>query len=183
MDLGKYQNTDFNRGAGSLKEFCWLLVSARVFRHSVMPWYRLRRFFLRVFGSHVAKAVIIKPGVNVTFPWKLSIGENSWIGEEAWLLNLDHITIGANVCISQRVLLCTGNHDWSDPRFALLTRPIVVKDGVWICADVFVGPGVTIGENAVVTAGSVVTGDLPPGMICSGNPCAPVKPRIMRPDK
>lgn len=180
MNLARYDNKGFDRGAGRLKELLWLLASAHVFRRSVMPWYALRRALLRGFGAQVAEGVIIKPQVNITFPWKLGVGAHSWIGEGAWLLNLDRITIGANVCISQRAMLCTGNHDWSDPAFGLINRPITVKDGAWVCANVFVGPGVTIGENAVATAGSVVLADLPPGMICSGTPCVPVKPRAMR---
>lgn len=179
MNLEHYQNHEFDRGAGRLKELLWLLVSAAAFRNSVMPWYRLRRSLLRAFGARVAPGVIVKPGARVTFPWKFTIGAHSWIGEEAWILNLDQVTIGAHVCISQRAFLCTGNHDWSDPRFKLMTRPIVIGDGAWVCAGVFVGPGVTIGERTVVTAGSVVSSDLPAGMICSGNPCVPVKPRRM----
>lgn len=180
MDLSRFENADFDRGAGPLREFAWRLLSARVFQQSVMPWYGLRRAILRRFGAQVASGVVIKPGVKITFPWKLNVGPHSWIGEDAWLLNLDHVVIGANVCISQRAMLCTGSHDWSDPRFGLVTRSIVVNDGAWISAGVFVGPGVTIGENTVVTAGSVVTASLPAGMICSGNPCIPVKPRILR---
>jgi putative colanic acid biosynthesis acetyltransferase WcaF len=102
--------------------------------------------------------------------------------EEAYLLNLAPIVIGRNACISQRAFLCTGSHDWSDIHFRLITAPITVKNGAWICANVFVGPGVTIGTNAVATAGSVVTQSLPPGMICSGNPCVPVKERRLLAD-
>lgn len=180
MDLGRFDNADFDRGRGALTELLWLLCRRPWFDHSVLPWYRLRRGILRGFGAQVGSGVIIKPKVTITFPWKLELGDNVWLGEGAYLLNLDHIRIGANVCISQRAFLCSGSHDWSDPAFRLITRPITVEPGAWICADVFVGPGVTIGAGAVATAGSVVISDLPPGMICSGNPCQPVKPRPMR---
>lgn len=175
MNLADYDNSAFDRGASRGREFAWLLTQALLFRHG--GCYRLRRAALRRFGGRIAPGVIVKPGAKVTFPWKLEVGANSWIGEEAWLLNLKTITIGANVCISQRAFLCTGSHDWSKPSFDLIVKPIVIEDGVWICANVFVAPGVTIGKGAVVTTGSVVSKNLPPGMICSGNPCVPMKPR------
>ena len=179
MDLGRYNSASFDRGRGRLGEAAWLLLSSCFFQHSVMPWYGLRRRLLRAFGARVAAGVVVKPGVKITLPWRLEIGANTWIGEEAWLLNLAPIHIGANVCISQRAFLCTGSHDWSSPTFDLITQPITVEDEVWLCAQVFVGPGVTIGKGAVVTAGSVVTKSLPAGMVCSGNPCVPVKPRVV----
>ena len=181
MQLASYQNPDFERGAGRLKELGWLCLSSFFVIHSVMPWYRLRRFLLRRFGAQIGRNVIVKPGAKITLPWRLRVGDHSWIGEEAWLLNLAPITIGSNVCISQRAFLCTGSHDWSKETFDLITKPIVVEDDVWICANVFVGPGVTVGHNSVATAGSVVTRDLPPDMICSGNPCVPEKRRVCRP--
>lgn len=139
--------------------------------------YKFKNRTLRAFGARIAPGVVVKPRARITFPWKLSVGENSWIGEEAWLLTLDRIEIGANVCISQRAFLCAGSHDWSKESFDLITKPIVIQDGAWICADVFIGPGVTVGTNSVVTAGSVVTQDLPPDSICSGNPCVAIKKR------
>jgi putative colanic acid biosynthesis acetyltransferase WcaF len=119
----------------------------------------------------------VKPQVKIAFPWKLEVGDHAWLGEESWILNLAPVTIGPSVCISQRAFLCAGNHDWSDPRFRLVAQPIRIGEGAWIGANVFVGPGVTVGAGAVATVSSVVTGDLPDGMICSGNPCRPVKPR------
>jgi len=178
MNLAEFDNSGFERGAGGFKELLWLVVRAFGFS-AFCPWpvYALRRAALRMFGGAIGPGVIIKPETKITFPWKLSVGANSWLGEEAWLLNLDRITIGHDVCISQRAMLCTGSHDWSDDRFALITKPITIGNGVWICANVFVGPGVHIGDNAVVLAGSVVTSDLPAGMVCSGSPCKPIKPR------
>ncbi|MCE9616613.1 MAG: putative colanic acid biosynthesis acetyltransferase [Lentisphaerae bacterium] len=180
MNLSEFDNSRFDRGAGSAKEFLWLLARAVAFTGNPWPLSGLRRGLLRLFGATVGEGVVIKPQVKVTFPWKLSVGAHTWLGEEAWLLNLDRITIGHDACISQRVFLCTGSHDWSDPQFALITKPITIGNGVWLCADVFVGPGVSIGDHAVVLPGSVVTKDLPPGMVCSGNPCVPVKPRVRR---
>ena len=180
MRLSEFENPEFDRGGGRAKEFAWLMMRSCFFLHSVMPWYGLRRRLLKAFGAKLGAGVVIKPEVKITFPWKLSIGDHCWLGEEAWILNLAPVTLGNSVCISQRAFLCTGNHDWSDPKFRLKADPIVIGDGVWICAGAFVGPGVTIGANAVVAAGSVVTGDLPANMICSGNPCVPVKERKER---
>jgi putative colanic acid biosynthesis acetyltransferase WcaF len=177
VDLSTFNNASFDRGAPAGRELLWRMVQQAVFGCDWLKAYGWKRRLLRRFGGEIADGVVIKPRARVTFPWKLSIGANSWIGEEAWLLNLDRIEIGANVCISQRVFLCTGNHDWSRESFDLRTQPIIIKDGAWICAGAFIGPGVTVAENTVVTAGSVVTRDLPPGMICSGNPCVPVKKR------
>lgn len=177
VDLSKFNNAAFDRGAPAWKEWLWRMLQQGLFDLEWLKGYDLKRKLLGRLGAHVAAGVVIKPRARITFPWKLSVGENSWIGEEAWLLNLDRIEIGANVCISQRAFLCTGNHDWSKESFDLVTQPIVIGDGVWICANVFVGPGVTIGENTVVAAGSVVTKDLPPNKICAGNPCVVIKDR------
>jgi putative colanic acid biosynthesis acetyltransferase WcaF len=125
---------------------------------------------LRWFGARVGRGVVIKPGVKITFPWKLTLGNHVWLGEENWLLNLAPITIGDNVCISQRALLCTGNHDYTSPGFDLMTGPIVVEGGAWIGAGAIVGPGVTVGAHAVLTAGSVATSDLEPGGVYQRNP-------------
>jgi putative colanic acid biosynthesis acetyltransferase WcaF len=177
IDLSKFNNDAFNRGASPLKELLWRIVQQGLFNIEWFKAYGLKVGILRAFGARLEDGVVLKPKAKITFPWKLSVGRNSWIGEEAWLLNLDRIVIGSNVSISQRAFLCTGSHDWSKESFDLITKPIVIRDGVWICANVFVGPGVTIGENSVVTAGSVVTQDLPPDMICSGIPCVAVKKR------
>lgn len=137
---------------------------------------------LRAFGGVVGNGVVIAPRVSIHMPWKLTIGDNSWIGEEASLLNLEPLTIGSNVCISQRAFLCTGNHDYTAPAFDYSGRAIDIQDGVWIGAHSFVGPGVTIGTETVVTAGSVAVRSLPEGQVCSGNPCVPVRPRLFAED-
>ena len=129
------------------------------------------------FGARIGRQVYIKPRVNIHFPWKLQIGDHTWIGEEVFLLNFEPIVIGAHCCISQRAFVCTGNHDFRKPEMSYRNRPITIQDGAWIGAQVFVSPGVTVGSEAVVTVGSVVTSDLAAGMVCSGNPCHPVQPR------
>lgn len=165
------------RGAPGIKEVLWYLVKM-VFFLSAFPWpVNLRSFLLRRFGAKVGQGVVIKPRVNIHFPWKLMVGEHAWIGEEAWILNFEPVTICAHACVSQRSFLCTGNHDYKDQAMSYRNRPIYVGAGAWVGAQCFVGPGVTIGNEAVCIAGSIVVRDLPAGMICSGNPCAPVKRR------
>jgi putative colanic acid biosynthesis acetyltransferase WcaF len=180
VDLSLFENRDFDRGAPKALELAWILTRSAVFEHGPVGLDGLRRKLLRQFGARLGRGGNCRRGVRVTFPWKLEIGDNSWLGEDAWLLNLAPIRLGHNVVISQRAFLCTGNHDWTHPSLALTTGPIAVEDGVWIGAAAFVGPGVTLGSHCVVTAGSVVTNDLPPYSICTGNPCKPVKTRVVR---
>ena len=178
MDLSAFDNSHFDRGASRAREYLWLLVRRGWFLNSISPSYRRRRSLLRAFGAIIGEHVVIKPGVKITFPWRLTVGSHSWIGEDVTLHNLAPIHIGHNVCLSQRAFLCTGSHDWSHPHFELITKPISVEDSAWVCANVFVGPGLTVETGAVATAGSVVTHSLPANMICTGNPCVPVRPRV-----
>jgi putative colanic acid biosynthesis acetyltransferase WcaF len=130
-----------------------------------------------LFGARIGKGVVIKPQVKIHFPWKLTVGDFTWIGEEVFILNFEPITIGAHCCLSQRAFLCGGDHDYRQPNMPYRNGPIVVEDGAWIGAQVFVARDVTIGAEAVITAGSVVTQPQPPRMICGGYPCIPLKTR------
>jgi len=179
VDLSTYRPTGFDRGAGRLKEGLWLIVSLVLFRLCPFSFSALKRLMLRAFGARIGQNVTIKPQVKITFPWKLTIGDHVWLGEECWLLNLDRITIGNNVSISQRAFLCTGNHNYKSPTFDLVVKPITVEDGAWIGAGAWVGPGVKVGNHAVLAAGSVATKDLEPFGIYQGNPAASVKKRII----
>ena len=180
VDLSKFKNPEFDRGASRIREALWLLLRQGLFRSNPFKMYGLKAGVLRTLGATLGARFVCKPNVNITFPWRFTAGNDCWLGDEVYILNLAPVALGHNVCISQRVFLCTGSHDWGDPAFGLIVKPITIEDGAWICANVFIGPGVTIGRNCVVTAGSVVTQDLPPDMICSGQPCVPVKPRIFR---
>jgi len=132
---------------------------------------------LKLFGAKVGKSVVIKPGVKVKFPWRFEIGDFSWIGEGVWIDNLDYVKIGHNACLSQGVYLCTGSHRWDMVEFDLLTRPIVIEDSVWVAAKCNVGPGVTIGEGAVLSFASTAVHDLRPWGIYGGNPAMWMKDR------
>jgi putative colanic acid biosynthesis acetyltransferase WcaF len=176
-DLSAYSSKRFDRGAGVIKEGLWLVISWALFRLCPFSFSALKRTVLRCFGAKIGRGVVIKPQVKVTFPWKLEIGDFVWLGEECWLLNLDKIIIRSNVCISQRAFLCTGSHNYKLPTFDLITKPIVLENGVWIGAGAWVGPGVIVGEQAVLTAYSVTSGNLEPGGIYKGNPAVLVRKR------
>ena len=166
-----------DRGAGKLKEMSWYFVKM-IFFLSAFPWPNaLKKILLQRFGGEVGNGVIIKPRVNIHFPWKLVIGNNVWIGEEAFLLNFERLLIGNNVCISQRAFLCGGNHDFRVPEMPYRNGPITLMDGSWIGAGVFVSPGVTVGVDSVITAGSVVTADVESNGIYKGNPLVYIKQR------
>jgi len=179
VDLSSYSPGNFNRGTGRLREFVWLFVSLLLFRLCPLSLSRLKCFILRAFGARIGKNVTIKPQVKITFPWKLSIGDHVWLGEGCWLLNLDQIKIGSNVCISQRAFLCTGSHDYKSSTFDLITKRIIVEDGAWLGAGCWVGPGVRVQAESVLTAGSVTTKDLERSGIYRGNPAVLVKQRII----
>ena len=136
----------------------------------------LRVAVLRAFGAKIGRGVVIRSRVNITFPWRLEVGDHVWIGEEVLILALDRVSIGSNVCLSQRVFLCTGSHDFKKPAFDLVTKPIAIEDGCWICAGAFIGPGVTVRTNTVCAAGAVLVRDAGPDAIVSGNP-ATSRPR------
>ncbi len=161
-------------------EVLWYLVKV-VFFLTAIPWpSSLKVALLRKFGAEVGKGVVVAPRVNVHMPWKLTVGDHSWIGEEVFLLSLEPITIGSNVCISQRSFLCAGNHDYRSPTFDYMGAPITIEDGAWIGAQSFVGPGVTVGVDTVVTAGSVVVGITSRGASVLGKSLCPC-PRTAHP--
>jgi len=168
------------RGRSSFLVQLWWLVQALFCHSSPQFLYGWRRFWLRLFGAQLGKNVLLRPSVKVVYPWKLKIGDHSWIGDEVSLYTLGEIEIGSNTVISQRSYLCTGSHDYTKPTFDIFAQKITIGNEVWVASDVFVAPGVTIGDGAVVGARSTVLQNLPAGMICYGNPARPVKPRVMQ---
>jgi putative colanic acid biosynthesis acetyltransferase WcaF len=177
VDLSGYTNVGFERGAGAVKEGLWMLVSLLLFRLCPLPLYGLKKSILRWFGARIGEGVVIKPDVRITFPWKLTLGDYVWLGEGCWLLNLAPITIESHTCISQRAFLCTGSHDYKSATFDLQVRPIVIERGAWLGACAWVGPGVRVGEHAVLTASSVAGKDLEPSGIYQGNPARLIRYR------
>lgn len=168
------------RGRSGVYVQLWWLVQALFFKPLPQICFPLRRFILRTFGARIGSGVRIRPGVEVTYPWKVSIGENSWIGDNVTLYSLGEINIGHNTVVSQNSYICAADHDYSDLAFAIRARPVTIGDEVWVASDVWVGPGVTIGAGAIVGARSTVTRDQPAAMVCAGSPCKPIKPRVPR---
>lgn len=177
--LDQFRLPDNFRGRSAVVVQLWWLVQGVCCNASPQFMYGWRRFWLSLFGAEIGEGVLIRPSVKVVYPWKLKIGDHSWIGDDVSLYTLGEIEIGANTVISQKCYLCTGSHDYTKSTFDIYAEKITIGDGVWIATDVFVAPGVTIGDGAVVGARSTVLHDLPGGMICYGNPARPVKSREM----
>jgi len=175
MNLERYSVKDFDRGASRVKEALWIFTRGLFFLPPAPFPSRIRASLLRWFGARIGKGLVIRSRVNISFPWRLEIGDHVWLGEETLLLSLAPIRIGSNVCISQRAFLCTGSHNFYQEDFALQTKPIVIHDGSWIAAQAFIGPGVEIGPDSVVAAGSVVMENVPPNSLVRGNPAQVVK--------
>ena len=171
------QPKDF-RGRSAVVTQLWWIVQDTLFRMSPQFLYGFRRALLRAFGARIGRGVIIRPTARVTYPWKLKVGNNSWIGDFVELYTLGEITIGENSVISQKSYLCCGTHNYRSENFDISAKPINIGNQVWIAGDVFIHPGVTIGDGAVVAARSTVTGDLPGLFIYEGNPARPIKGRI-----
>jgi putative colanic acid biosynthesis acetyltransferase WcaF len=157
-------------------------VGRAVFRLTPRPCFGWRRVLLRLFGAKVGSHVNIYPSALIYCPWNLNIGDWSSIGEWALVYDLGKVTIGNKVTISQRVHLCAGSHDYRDPAMPLLKPPIHIADEAWICADAFIGPGVTVAEGAIVGARAVVVRNVAPWKIVAGNPAHVIKERIRHPD-
>lgn len=157
----------------------WVYLGQTVFRFTFHNWYGVRCGLLRLFGARIGHAVRLRPSVRIEQPWNLTIGDNSSIGDRSIIYCLGTVRIGRNVSLSQDVHLCAGTHDYTRTDLPLLRPPITIGDEVWLAADVFVGPEVTIGEGCVVGARSSVLGDLPGWKVCVGTPARPVKDRIL----
>ena len=181
QDLSRFSLPKGFRGRSGLVVQLWWLVQWFLFRPSPQVLFGWRRFLLRIFGAHIGKTVLIRPTVWVTYPWKLSIGDYSWIGDEVVLYSLGDISIGAHTVISQRSYLCAGTHDYTRLTFDIQADPVTIGDQAWIATDVFIAPGVSVGDGTIVGARSSVFQSLPPGMICYGNPAIPVRPRSITP--
>lgn len=180
VDLSNYSVGDYHPGAGLVKRLMWYITNVLFFRNSLNAVSGLKVLLLRLFGARVGKGVVIKPAVNIKYPWRLRIGDHSWIGENVWIDNLVTVDVGSNVCISQGALLLTGNHNYKSKSFDLITGPIVLKDGAWVGAMAVVCPGVTCGTHSVLTVNSVANKDLDDHTIYSGNPAEPVRVRTIK---
>ncbi len=158
--LAGFTGAGYDKGRSVGWQVAWMFASGALTTRWWCP-LRVRIAVLRVFGAHIGERVLIRHNVRIHWPWKLTISDDTWIGEDVWILNLEPVTIGANVCISQGVLLCTGSHDRHSPTFEFDNAPIIMCDGAWVATRATVLRGVTIGAGAVVGANSLVTRNVP----------------------
>lgn len=177
-DLSSFNNNWYKPG-GALKRLLWYFVNVAFFR-SAFPFIGFKKILLRSFGAEIGNGVVIKPHVNIKYPWKLRIGNHVWIGEEVWIDNLAEVIIGDHCCISQGALLLCGNHDYSKSSFDLIVGSIHLEDGVWIGAKCVVCPGVTCHSHAVLAVNSVATKNLDSYSVYQGNPAIKVRERNLK---
>jgi putative colanic acid biosynthesis acetyltransferase WcaF len=181
VDFSRYNNNWYAAriGASRVKQLLWYMVNILFFQNPLNLSSRLKVLLLKLFGAKIGSRVVVKPGVNIKYPWLLAIGDHSWIGEQVWIDNLVEVKLGNNVCLSQGSMLLTGNHDYKKVSFDLIVRSIILEDGVWIGAKAVVCPGVICGSHSILSVSSVATASLSPYTIYQGNPANPVRERVV----
>lgn len=177
-DLSKYNNDWYKPGAPILVRAIWFCMNSAFFISS-FPFSSVKVFLLRMFGAKIGKGVVLKPHINIKYPWRLSIGNYSWIGEGVWIDCLEDVVVGENCCISQGALLLCGNHNYKKVSFDLMVGKIVLEDGVWLGARSIVCGGVVCKSHAVLTAASVAADVLEAYSIYRGNPAVKIKDRVI----
>ena len=158
--LNTYNNSWYKPGKNAFIRILWYFVNSIFINSYCLPISPLKVFILKLFGAKIGKNVIIKPKVNIKYPWKLIIGNYTWIGEKVWIDNLGIVKIGEHCCLSQESMLLSGNHNYKKPSFDLIVKPIILENGSWVGAKSTVCPGVTLHSNAVLSVGSIATKDL-----------------------
>lgn len=176
INADTHSGPSFSTGNRMLRAL-WLFIQSTLFYLSPQPLHAWRAFLLRCFGAKVGRGAHVYPGVKIWAPWNLEIGEEAGIANGVILYSQGKIKIGKRAVISQGSHLCAGTHDFEQPGFPLVTKPITIGEHVWLAAEVFVHPGVTIGEGCVVGARSVVIKNLPKWHVCSGFPATPIRER------
>jgi putative colanic acid biosynthesis acetyltransferase WcaF len=179
-DLSTFDNRWYDPGRGTLVRVLWYSINFIFFNSYWFPISSFKRLLLRLFGARIGKGVVIKPGVNIKYPWLLEIGDFSWIGEGVWIDNLVKVTIGPHCCLSQGAMLLTGSHDYKKSRFDLLVGEIHLEEGVWIGAKAMVGPNVRCGSHSVLSLNSVATQNLESFTIYQGNPALKKRSRTLK---
>ena len=175
-DLSKY-NIDWYKPGSKLVRLLWFYVNAIFMQSKFNPFSGLKVLLLRIFGAKIGRGIVIKPGVNVKYPWKLTLGDHVWMGENVWIDNLDDVIIGSNVCLSQGVMLLCGNHNFKKSTFDLMIGKIEIKDGVWIGAKSIVTQNVICESHSVLSVNSVASSNLESYVIYRGNPAKKVRDR------
>ncbi len=176
--LSDFNNDWYQPGGSFLKRLIWYYINGLFFINPLNPSSTVKVFLLRLFGATIGKKVNIKPGVNIKYPWKLRIGDYTWIGEKVWIDNLADVQIGNNVCISQGAMLLCGNHNYKKSSFDLISQQITLEDGAWIGAKSVVCPGVTCYSHSVLAVSSIANKDLEAYYIYQGNPAVKIRARV-----
>lgn len=179
VNLAVYNNDWYYPGAPAWKRAVWFIINSLFFINPLNPLSGLKCKLLSLFGARLGKGVVIKPAVNIKYPWLLTIGDNVWIGEKVWIDNLSKISIGNNVTLSQGAMLLTGSHDYKKTTFDLMVKEIVLEEGVWIGAKAVVCPGVTCYSHSILSVGSVATNNLEPYEIYQGVPAVKKRTRVL----
>jgi putative colanic acid biosynthesis acetyltransferase WcaF len=177
--LNKFTNNWYTSGASKPKILLWYFVNLMFFTSRWLPVSAIKVALLRIFGAQVGRGVVIKPAVNIKYPWRLKIGNHVWIGEQVWIDNLENVEIGDHVCISQGAMLLCGNHNYKKSTFDLMVGKIILEEGTWIGAQTVVCPGVVCKSHAILTVGSVATSELKAYTIYQGNPAKAIKERVI----
>jgi putative colanic acid biosynthesis acetyltransferase WcaF len=180
QDLTQFATPPEFRGRSAVIVQLWWIVQATLFRASPQFLYGWRRFLLQLFGAQLGKGVLIRPTARIVYPWKLTVGDHSWIGDFAEIYCLGPIVIGRNAVVSQYAYLCTGSHDLRAIGFDIFAKTVTIEDEAWVAAGAFVHPGVTIAHGSVVGARAVVTADTEPMGIYVGDPARKISQRIPR---
>jgi putative colanic acid biosynthesis acetyltransferase WcaF len=177
-DLSKFNNDWYNPG-NRVKVILWFLANSLLINNYLPIPVFIKILVLKLFGAKIGKNVIIKPAVNIKYPWFLEIGDHVWIGERAWIDNFVKVIVEDNVCISQGALLLTGNHDYKKTTFDLIPKEIYLERGVWIGAKSVVCGGIKCMSHSVLAVNSVATKDLQPYTIYQGNPAQAIRERMI----
>jgi putative colanic acid biosynthesis acetyltransferase WcaF len=177
--LNKFTNNWYTSGASKPKMLLWYFVNLIFFTSRWLPVSAIKVALLRIFGAQVGSGVVIKPAVNIKYPWRLKIGNHVWIGEQVWIDNLENVEIGHHVCISQGAMLLCGNHNYKKSSFDLMVGKIILEEGAWIGAQTVVCPGVVCKSHSILTVGSVATSELKAYTIYQGNPAKAIKERVI----
>ncbi len=177
MRLDEYTVGSYSPGAPLWQQIAWYYLGSPLVSSYWIVDSSFKCWVLRCFGAAIGEGVRIKHGVKIKFPWRLTVGDFVWLGENCWIDNVAQVKIGSHCCLSQEVYLCTGNHDWGDPAFGLKDMPIDIEEECWIAARATIGPGVTLGRGAVLCLGSVTGRSLMAMTVYGGNPAQPIKQR------
>lgn len=178
VELNHFDGSTYRPGS-VFKRVMWYFTNACIF-NTFLPFpSALKVNLLRLFGAKVGKGIVIKPAVNIKYPWFLEIGDHSWIGENVWIDSLARVTLGKNVVLSQGAYLLTGSHDYKKITFDLILGEIVLEDGVWIGAKAVVCPGVRCHSHSVLSVGSIATNRLESYSIYQGNPAQVKRLRVV----